>query len=387
MLVSEEAAPRTLHERPKRREALLQQRLRRARGHRAPSARRRACRRRSPRRPRSPRAGELERRARASGRIAHPLLVRDADLAEELHRPPLRARVAELARDRVALLGARLTAREVPPRKSIAAAASSASARSAVRSGAAASAAAKRRSASSSRSGAARTARARRRSGAHRAARARAACRARRAGSRPRGRAAASRAPLGERERPAGVPLGERGGLARLVEPLARVQANRLEQAVAALARRASSTATSDFSTSRASTSATSGGVEPVAACRRVSTAASSKPPAKTASRRNSIRSSGSSRSWLHWSVAASVCCRVGAAWLPRAEQAEAVVEPLGDRRAGRAPRAGRRRARARAAGRRAGSRCGRRPPRSPRRARSRARPPAARSTKSRTAS
>ena len=45
--------------------------------------------------------------------------------------------------------------------------------------------------------------------------------------------------------------------------------------------------------------------------------ASSSKPPAKTASRRSSSCSSGSRRSWLHWSVAVRVCCRVGAAWLP----------------------------------------------------------------------
>ena len=43
--------------------------------------------------------------------------------------------------------------------------------------------------------------------------------------------------PLGERERPGGVPLGDRGAVSPAsVEPVARVEANRLEQAVAPLA-------------------------------------------------------------------------------------------------------------------------------------------------------
>ena len=116
---------------------------------------------------------------------------------------------------------------------------------------------------------------------------------------------------LGQRERPAGMPVRDRPLLACIGEPLACVHPDRLEQAVAPFPaslldadERLLGEARQDVGDprpSRLSTAQTS------------STASSSKPPAKTASWRNSNSSSGSSRSWLHWSVAVSVCCRVGA--------------------------------------------------------------------------
>ena len=85
-------------------------------------------------------------------------------------------------------------------------------------------------------------------------------------------RLAASRSSLGEPRSCSANASAQRacrsasvGALACLIEPLARVEANGLEQAVAALREEPSSAATSDFSTSRASTSAMPGGVEVVA--------------------------------------------------------------------------------------------------------------------------
>ena len=132
----------------------------------------------------------LEPRHRDVGRVA-----RDAELSQELERSPLGVRVADLGCDGVALLDVWERPPEIAPlRKSIAAAASSASARSAVRCGAAARASSKRRCASWRSIRRNQNGPARRRSAARRWAPARVACRAPLAGSRRRGRAAASRA-------------------------------------------------------------------------------------------------------------------------------------------------------------------------------------------------
>ena len=91
------------------------------------------------------------------------------------------------------------------------------------------------------------------------------------------------------------MPLGDRGFLAGVVEPLARVEPDRREQVVAPLA-------------------TTVGGDEPRRAGEHVSAArdvdavtgadgldrGGLEAAAKTASLRKGIRSSGSSRSWLH---------------------------------------------------------------------------------------
>ena len=175
----------------------------------------------------------LEPRHRDVGRVAG-----DAELSQELERPPLGVRIADLGCDGVALLGvSRAPGRASPLRKSIAAAASSASARRAVRSGAAARAWSKRRCASwrsirRSQNGPSATHKrsaspGARSSSVSSAARRFAASRSSRGELRScSAKASAQRA----------CRSSERGGLARLVEPLARVQANGLEQPVAALA-------------------------------------------------------------------------------------------------------------------------------------------------------
>ena len=131
----------------------------------------------------------------------------------------------------------------------------------------------------------------------------RSACRVPHVGSPPRGRAAASRAPLSASASAQRACRSSRAALSPASRAAPRVQAHRLEQAVAPLGPR-SSAITSDFSTRRASTSAISDASSSSPA-QTPSTASSSKPPANTPSRRKSIRSSGSSRSWLHCSVAA----------------------------------------------------------------------------------
>ena len=91
---------------------------------------------------------------------------------------------------------------------------------------------------------------------------------------------------------------------------------------------RARSLTTSDFSIQRAT------GVENVGAggpeARRPSTASSSKPPRKWASRRKSVRS-GSSSSWLQSTAARSVWWRGSAVAAAAGEQLEAIVEPARD--------------------------------------------------------
>ena len=165
-----------------------------------------------------------------------------------------------------------------------------------------------------------------------------------------------------------------RGCFAGIDEPLACVHADGLEQAVAssrglrprprrATSRRAAPAGRRPPAHSSPSPAQTS------------SAASSSKPPAKIASRRNSICLVGLEQvvAPLQRRRQRLLPGRRGVA--PGAQQTEAVVEALRDRRRAERADAARRRARARAAARRGGSRCARRRPRSPRRARSPARP------------
>ena len=244
-------------------------------------------------------------------------------------------RVADLGRDGIALLGERErpgTARRCgsrsPPRASSASPAEPCAPgrRRAPRRSAAAPRA--------GRSGASRTATARRRSAAHRRGSLEQRVERRRAGSRRRGRAAASRAAASasaSAQRACRSASAVR--LARLVEPLARVQANGLEQAVAALAGGALVRGDERLLDEAREHVGDAASVELAAG------AHASRPP-RARSRRRRPRAAetasarpASSRSWLHWSVAVSVCCRVGDAWLALREHAEAIVEPLRDRR------------------------------------------------------
>ncbi len=126
--------------------------------------------------------------------------------------------------------------------------------------------------------------------------------------------------------------------LAGLGEPLARVQAHGLEQAIARVRARPRPRLTSDFSTSRA---------EHVGALRDGRARRRRRPPRPRRARSRRRRRPGaaaasarrgSSRSWLHCSVAAQRLLPRRRRAAAGAQQPEAVVQPLGER--GRAERA-----------------------------------------------
>ena len=138
--------------------------------------------------------------------------------------------------------------------------------------------------------------------------------------------------PAGHGDRPRQVGVAQRRLLAGLDQPVAGEVADRLQVAVAGLragrcgSRRATGRPAPAAAPARSSCGRASRRAE------QTSSAASSvQPPANTDSRRSRVCWPGVSRSWLHSTAASSVWWRAWAGAASLGEQAEAVVEALGD--------------------------------------------------------